>query len=330
RFVLDVCRGLKTSKTNLHLDINRAKAAMMGVTMLEIDRTVRAAVAGLPVSSFKDKEGEEYDIVLRLPVNEKTSLDDLQQVYVTSAAGVQIPLKQLAGIEFKSSPPLINHFNLERMVSITSNVQRGYSTELVTADVVEKLDQINWPDGFRYSIGGEVETRQDAFGGMITAILVAMIGIMGVLILQFRSYIQPVIVFSAIPVALVGSILALLITGYSFSFTAFVGLTSLVGIVVNNSIILVDYTNQLRDEGHSLLKAITMAGETRLTPIVLTTATTVGGLLPLTLSGGTLWAPMGWTIIGGLVVSTFLTLLVVPVLYKLLAKETRETATEPA
>jgi len=327
---LDVFNPLQTSKTNLHLDINRGKAAMMGITMLEIDRTVRAAVAGLPVSSFKDKEGEEYDIVLRLPVDEKTSLDDLQQVYVTSAAGAQIPLKQLANIEFKSSPPLINHFNLERMVSITSNVQRGYSTELVTADVVEKLDQIIWPDGFRYSIGGEVETRQDAFGGMITAILVAMIGIMGVLILQFRSYIQPIIVFSAIPVALVGSILALLITGHSFSFTAFVGLTSLVGIVVNNSIILVDYTNQLRDEGHSLLKAITMAGETRLTPIVLTTATTVGGLLPLTLSGGTLWAPMGWTIIGGLVVSTFLTLLVVPVLYKLLAKEAKEATAEPA
>ena len=132
---------------------------------------------------------------------------------------------------------------------------------------------------------------------MMQAILVAMIGIFAVLVLQFKSYTQPLIVFSAIPLAFIGSILALLISGYSFSFTAFIGLTSLVGIVVNNSIILVDYTNQLRASGKSVVDALKEAGETRFIPIVLTTATTVGGLLPLTLIGGTLMAPMGWTII---------------------------------
>ena len=128
------------------------------------------------------------------------------------------------------------------------------------------------------------------------------------------------IVFSAIPLAIIGSVLALLITGYSFSFSAFIGLTSLVGIVVNNSIILLDYTNQLRAEGKSILEAIKQATEVRFIPIVLTTTTTIGGLLPLTLGGGSLWAPMGWTIIGGLIASTFLTLMVVPVLYKLFVK----------
>ena len=152
---------------------------------------------------------------------------------------------------------------------------------------------------------------------MSKAIIVAIIGIFGVLVLQFRSYSQPLIVFSAIPLALIGSIIALLITGYSFSFTAFIGLTSLVGIVINNSIILVDYANQLRREGRDLISALKEAGEARFTPIILTTATTVGGLLPLTLRGGSLWAPMGWTIIGGLVVSTILTLVIVPILYKL-------------
>jgi multidrug efflux pump subunit AcrB len=127
-------------------------------------------------------------------------------------------------------------------------------------------------------------------------------------------------VFSAIPLAITGSFLALLITGYSFSFTAFVGLTSLVGIVVNNSIILVDYTNQLRSEGKDIELALKEACKTRFMPIILTTATTVGGLLPLTLRGGTLWAPMGWTIIGGLIFSTFLTLLIVPILYKTYSK----------
>jgi multidrug efflux pump subunit AcrB len=140
-------------------------------------------------------------------------------------------------------------------------------------------------------------------------------------LLQFRSFKQPLIVFLAIPFAFTGMIWALLITKNSFSFTAFVGLTSLVGIVVNNSIILVDYINKLRERGTSLGEALQLAAETRLTPIALTALTTIGGLLPLTLQGGTLWAPMGWTIIGGLSVSTLLTLVLVPVAYKLLEKE---------
>jgi multidrug efflux pump subunit AcrB len=144
-----------------------------------------------------------------------------------------------------------------------------------------------------------------------------LIAIFAILVLQFRSFSQPFIIFSSFPLAIIGSILALLITGYTFSFTAFIGLISLIGIVVNNSIILVDYINKLIAGGMEKIAAIREAGEVRFTPIVLTTLTTIGGLLPLTLRGGTLWAPMGWTIIGGLLVSTFLSLLLVPVLYKL-------------
>jgi len=199
------------------------------------------------------------------------------------------------------------------------------SVDGVTRQIIEKLDNYDWPKGYRYAIGGELESREASFGGMLQAVVMAMISIFAVLVLQFRSYSQPFIVFSAIPLAFVGSILALLITGNSFSFTAFIGLTSLVGIVVNNSIILVDYTNQLRAAGKNLISAIKEASETRFVPIILTTATTIGGLLPLTLRGGTLWAPMGWTIIGGLLASTMLTLLIVPVLYKLLSRSNYNT-----
>jgi multidrug efflux pump subunit AcrB len=188
--------------------------------------------------------------------------------------------------------------------------------------VVEGLKSYSWPKGYRYYIAGEFESREESFGGMGRAVIIALIAILAVLVLQFRSYRQPLIVFAAIPFAMIGSILALLITRNSFSFTAFIGLTSLVGIVINNSIILVDYTNQLRRQGTELVAALKEAGETRFIPILLTTATTVGGLLPLTLGGGTMWAPMGWTIIGGLVCSTLLTLLLVPVLYRLLSTET--------
>jgi len=149
------------------------------------------------------------------------------------------------------------------------------------------------------------------------AIIMALIAIFAVLVLQFKSFAQPLIVFTAIPLAIIGSIWALLITGNTFSFTAFIGLTSLVGIVVNNSIILVDYANKLKRSGKTVVDALKEAGETRFVPIILTTGTTIGGLLPLTLRGGTMWGPMGWTIIGGLTVSTFLTLIVVPILYRI-------------
>jgi multidrug efflux pump subunit AcrB len=139
-------------------------------------------------------------------------------------------------------------------------------------------------------------------------------------VLQFRSFKQPLVVFLAIPFAFTGMVWALLATGNTFSFLAFVGLTSLVGIVVNNSIILVDYINVLRKRGESLENALQAAAETRLTPIVLTALTTIGGLLPLTVIGGSMWAPMGWTIIGGLMVSTLLTLIIVPVAYKILER----------
>jgi len=317
---VNVFNPLSTSKTDLWVKINREKAGMLGVPLVYIDQSVRLAINGLAVTNFRDTEGKDYDVVLRLPVNEKPQIEDFNRIYVSSMTGAQIPLKQLATIEFKKTPMVIDHYNLERLVTLTADVTGGKTVNQVTNDIITQLDKLEWQKGYSYSIGGEQESRQESFGGMMKAVLVAVLGIFAVLVLQFRSYVQPLIVFSAIPLAIIGSVLALLITGYSFSFSAFIGLTSLVGIVVNNSIILVDYINQLRAKGKSVLEAVKEATEVRFIPIVLTTTTTIGGLLPLTLGGGSLWAPMGWTIIGGLIASTFLTLMVVPVLYKLFVK----------
>jgi len=314
---INVNNPLRTSKTDIHVRINRAKAGLLGVPLVDIDRAVRAGIAGIPVSSFHDPEGKEYDIVVRLPIRETASLSDLDKIYVSSLSGSQIPLRQVSTLEFSSTPMLIDHYNLERSVTLTADVIGGFSVDEVTGGIIQKMDNFSWPRGYRYEVGGELESREESFGGMLQAILIAIISIFAVLVLQFKSYRQPLIVFSAIPLALVGSVVALLVTGNSFSFTAFVGLTSLIGIVVNNSIILVDYTNQLRRDGMEMLAALKEAGETRFIPIILTTATTIGGLLPLTLGGGSLWAPMGWTIIGGLIASTLLTLIIVPALYKI-------------
>ena len=248
-------------------------------------------------------------------------LEDLDHIYVSSLTGKQIQLSHFVEIRLQQGPSTISRFNQERTAEILADVRDGYSVDEVMAPVIAQLERYPIPAGYTYTIGGELESREESFGGMTNAVLIAVLSILSVLVLQFRSVRQPLIIFLAIPFAITGMIWALWITGNTFSFTAFIGLTSLVGIVVNNSIILVDYINKLRERGSPLLEALQRAAETRLTPIVLTALTTIGGLLPLTLKGGTLWAPLGWTIIGGLLVSTVMTLIIVPVFYQIMERK---------
>jgi len=318
---INVENNLSKKRTNIYFNINKEKAGMYGVPIYEIDKTIRTAVNGMTISKYRDKEGKEYDIEMRMPTGQDFTIEDFDKVYVQSMSGKNIPLNQLAKLEFKNEPGQISRFDLQRSVIISGYIAKGAVIDDIMKPVLQKLENYNFPAGYSYHIGGELENRNDSFGGMQIAVIIALISIFAVLVLQFRSFVQPLIIFSAIPMAIIGSIWALLFTGYTFSFTAFIGLTSLIGIVINNSIILVDFTNKLKKEGKNLKEALQIAGETRFTPIILTTLTTIGGLLPLTLRGGTMWAPMGWTIIGGLLVSTFLTLLVVPVLYSLFNKK---------
>ena len=311
---------LNKSKTDLFVRINKDKAAYFGVPVVEIDKTVRTCINGAEVSKYRDKRGKEYNIILRLPVEGKTNIHDFDRIYVKSLAGKLIPLRQLASIEFKEAPGIIIRKDLRKTATLIADIEKGYTLEEVLEPVVKELNDYHFPKGYDFALAGELENRQESFGGMFKAIIIAIIAIFAVLVLQFRSFIQPLIMFVSLPFAFIGSIWAWFLTGNTFSFTAFIGLISLVGIVINNAIILVDYTNVLRKEGKQLEEAIKTACEIRFTPIILTTLTTIGGLLPLTLGGGTLWAPMGWGIIGGLITSTFLTLLVIPVLYNLITR----------
>jgi multidrug efflux pump subunit AcrB len=308
------------TNTELLFEINKEKANLLGVPVIEIDRTIRTAVTGIGISKFRDKTGEEYIILLRMDHGEGFQPGELDQVYVSSLSGRQIPLKQFVDLKLQQVPSSISRFDMERTAEILADVRAGYTLDEVMNPVLEKLERYPMPAGYSYHVGGEIESRSESFGGMIQAVIIAIVSIFSVLVLQFRSIRQPLIVFIAIPFAFTGMVYALLISGNTFSFTAFVGLTSLAGIVVNNSIILVDYINVLRKRGDSMQEAVRMAAETRLTPIFLTAVTTIAGLLPLALRGGTMWAPMAWTIIGGLLVSTVLTLLTVPVAYSLLER----------
>ena len=323
--IINVDNRLEGIRTDLYVKINKDKAAMLGVPVSEIDKTIRISMSGSSISKYRNEEGEEYDIVLRLPVDKKTEYEDFEKIFVKSMSRKQIPLSQLASIEFKEGPSLVTHYNLKRSATIGADVEKGYNTMDVTKQLETQLKSYNFPSGFSWFMSGEVEKQGKSFGNLGSAAMVAILIILAILVLQFKSFRQPFIIFTSVPMALIGSFYALLITGFSFSFTAFVGAVALIGIVINDAIILIDFANELRKEGKSVFEALVEAAQIRFTPILITSVTTIGGMLPLTLQGGTFWGPLGWTIIGGLMLSTTLTLILVPVLYKMMEKDKGQT-----
>ena len=319
--LINIENPLRVNKTELGLRLNREKAGLTQVSYLDFDQTVRASLTGLTIDEVALDDGEEYPLVVRIPFDEKPQISDFNKVYVTTGNRAQVPLSQITDVSFEAATAEIQHFNLKRNVSVTSDVVDNDQTIPLTQELLEKLESIPLPEGYTLMAGGEYEDQQSTFGSLGIILILAQVAIFAVLVLQFRSIVQPLVVFSAIPLALTGSFLALYLSGWSFSFFAFVGFISLVGIVVNNSIILVDYINQLRAQGIPLVEAVQLGSERRFTPIVLTSITTILGLVPLTATASTLWSPLGFTIIGGMVSSTLLTLLLVPVLYKWFTRE---------
>lgn len=310
---------LETYKTDIRVKINRDKAAIYGISTVEIDRSIRMGLAGLSAAIYKDKNGDDYQINVTLDRDIRPNLNLFNQLYISSATGALIPIKQLATLDFETTVPIIGHYNKNRYVTVTSFVKSGYNTMEVTNDLLGQIDEIDLPAGFSYQAAGEVETSKESFGGLGTIILITIFGFLGVLLLEFGTFKSTMIVLSVIPLGIIGAVLILLITGNTLSFVAVVGMIALAGIEVKNSILLVDYTNYLRKEGKSLDDAIQEAGETRFLPIILTTFTAIGGLIPLVLENSPLYSPLAWVLIGGLLSSTILTRLVTPVVYKLLA-----------
>ncbi|MEM9326156.1 MAG: efflux RND transporter permease subunit [Bacteroidota bacterium] len=315
---IDIDNPLRLSKTDLKVRINRDKASMAGVSLAEIDQVMRVGVDGLAIDEVSFRQ-DDYDILLQADYA-SDRLSELNKIHFSNFQGLQVPLAHLAEFEFLPAIGEIRHYDTERSTSITASLVNPDEAIAKTELLIAELEELELPEGIRYEMGGEYESQQESFGDLGTLLIVALLGIFAVLVLQFRSWTQPLIVFAAIPLAITGSFIALFLTGWSFSFFAFVGFISLVGIVVNNSIILVDYTNQLMNGGMKKSEAILMAAQTRFTPIVLTTLTTILGLVPLTFQATNLWSPLGWTIIGGMISSTLLTLFVVPVLYQWLTR----------
>jgi multidrug efflux pump subunit AcrB len=314
----DVKNPLNVARTNLKLRIDSRKAQQLGVQTAELDRAVRLAVAGVAVGTFKDTTGEQYPIVIRTPITQQAEFAALEQVRVPTMNGSTLPLSQLASLEFEKAPTLIQRFNRERAMTIDADAMPGYNIAELTSQITQKLDQMDWPRGYTYDLGGENEASQEAFGGIGIAIIVAIFGIFAILVLEFGNFKSTLIVLTVVPLGVFGGLLMLLLSGNDISFVASIGFVALVGIEIKNSILLVDFTNQLREQGVPLDEAIEQAGEIRFLPILLTSATAIGGLLPLALQNIGLYSPMSWVIIGGLITSTLLARLVTPVMYKLI------------
>jgi len=314
----DVDNPVRRLRTDLDLRIDPQKAALLGVAPVEVDRTVRAAVAGLSAGKFREQDGDEYDITLRLPMQGRPTLDVLDRIEVSSVTGRPVPLRQVAAPEFSAAASLIQRYNREREVIITAYPEAGFNTGKVTKAVFEGLEALELPAGYSLRAGGEVEARQESFGGIGTAVLVAVFGILAVLVLEFGSFRSMLIVAGVIPLGVAGGLAGLLVTGYTLSFTATIGLVALIGIQIKNSILLVDFSNQLREQGVALEEAIVRASEIRFLPILLTSATAIGGLMPLAVQGSGLYSPLAIVIIGGLISSTLLGGIVTPVMYRLL------------
>jgi multidrug efflux pump subunit AcrB len=314
----DVKNPLNVARTNLRLHIDSRKAQQLGVPTAELDRAVRLSVAGIPVGTYKDTTGEQYPIVVRTPISQQAEFAALEEVRVPTLSGATLPLSQLATVEFERAPTLIQRFNRERAMTIDADAAKGYNVAQLTKQITKELDAMQWPRGYHYSLGGEKEASQKAFGGIGIAIIVAIFGIFAILVLEFGNFKSTLIVLTVVPLGVFGGLLMLLLSGNDISFVASIGFVALVGIEIKNSILLVDFTNQLREQGVPLDEAIEQAGEIRFLPILLTSATAIGGLLPLALQNIGLYSPMSWVIIGGLITSTLLARLVTPVMYKLI------------
>ena len=305
-------------QTDLRVKINKEKAALLGVPTISIDKTLRLALAGIPIGIMSDDDGEDYQILIKKKENTPLDLDVFNTLFVENVRGKAIPLTQFAHLELESSPLSINHLDKTRMVSISAFVSKGYLNDEVIKLVMDKLDQFSLPSGYTYQMGGEYETRQESFSGFTIIIILTIFLFIGILLLEFKTFKSTIIVLSVIPLGMVGALAALWLTGNSLSFVAVVGLIALAGIEIKNTILLVDFTNQLREEGKPLDIAIREAGEIRFLPIILTSLTAIGGLIPIALSTNPLISPLAIVLIGGLISSTLLSRIFTPVIYKLI------------
>ncbi len=314
--VVDLKSNREKGDPEIQLVVNRYKAAQFGLTPYQIGSALRTQIEGNVATNYRLK-GKEYDMLIRLKQNQRSRLNDVLNTVINGPAG-PVLLKNIVTIETGVSPLQLEHKNTERIISITGNVV-GRSAGKVAQEVSKAISQVVVPPGFEIKVSGSYEEMIKSFKDIGFAVLIAIILVFMVMSSQFESFRDPFIILFTIPLALIGVIWTLFLTRTTLSVISGIGVLVLVGIVVNNGIVYIDYVNRLRRKYNMPLKeAVVYGGKIRMRPILMTALTTIFGLLPLAMKigeGSELWSPLGRAVIGGMIVSTFLTLVFIPTLY---------------
>lgn len=313
-------RDVKLSRENympqLRVQFDRAKLAMNGITLTSAATAVRNRINGIITTRFRE-DGEEYDIVVRHQINYRSNIEDIRAILLYSNQGTKVRLSEVADVIEDFAPPSIDHLDRERVIKVSGSV---YNRALgdIAADVNAAIDKLVLPANIVVKPSGSYEEQMESFSDMITLLLLVIMLTYIVMAAQFESFRDPFIIMFSLPFAFTGVFLALWLTGTSLSLIALIGAVMLVGIVVKNGIVLIDYINLNKERGMSVMKAVVSGGKSRLRPVLMTTVTTILGMLPMAIGlgeGSEIWQPMGISIIGGLTVSTVLTLVVMPTIY---------------
>ena len=320
--LVDLDSTIKPDKPTLDVQIRRDAASDLGLGVAQVGAALRTLVAGQTVGNWRAPDDQTYDVNLRLAPSARNAIDDMALVPFTIGSNADgsprvVRLNQFASVVESTGPNQINRRDLTREVSITGNVS-GRSAGEVSADITKIMNAIALPPGYSYKFTGSTKDMAEAFGYAVSALLLAVVFIYMILASQFKSFLQPLALMTALPLTLIGVVLALLIFNSTLSMFSVIGVVMLMGLVTKNAILLVDFAIRAREDGMQRHEALLMAAKVRLRPILMTTLAMIFGMVPLALAlseGSEQRAPMGQAVIGGVITSSLLTLVVVPVVY---------------
>ncbi len=313
----DILISRGDDKTELQVFLDREKLARHGLTTSGVGALIRTYVYGNRNSKFKE-EGEEYDIIVRLEEKYRSKIADIENMLITDGYGQKVRLKELGDIVEGYNPPSIERKSKQRMLKVSVTPASGYAMGDIATECQKVIDSMDVPSEYSTYIGGSYEDQQESFGALGLLIILSLLLVYLVMAAEFESFVMPGIIMLAIPFAFTGVVLALLIFNVNLSVVAALGAMMLIGIVTKNGIVLIDYINLMRERGVKLYDAISLSCRSRLRPVLMTSLTTMLGMLPMALStseGSETWQPMGVAVIGGMVFSTIITMLIVPAVY---------------
>ncbi len=320
---VDGAKDVKLSRDDLRSEYNvkldREKLAYYGLNTATVGTYVRNRINGMIASRLRE-DGEEYDIIVRYDEPHRKTVEDIRNILIYTPNGNSVRLKDVGEVVIVETPPVIQREDRQRVIAVKSQIGAGYALGEVAKDIQAIVDAAEVPEGLFVEVGGTIEDQVESFADMGLLLVLIVILVYIVMATQFESFRMPFIIMFSLPFAFTGVFLALYLTNTPLSLVAMIGAIMLVGIVVKNGIVIVDYMNLLRERGMSISQSVIAAGRSRLRPVLMTTLTTILGMVPLAFAAGQgseAWQPMGIAVIGGLTFSTILTLVVIPIVYSL-------------